>query len=108
MTTLKSREYNDRYPHIRQLSNMPNPVPDERLDLIRCKILRVKCDGDFESARAIDVKRTLMCIESATGIDHRFVTPAQHSEGGDTYIEQQSTSKETLTPGKFRVSWLLL
>ena len=102
------QEYHDRYPHLRQLSDMPDPVPDERLDLTRRKRLRAKCDGDFESARAIDVKRIRTSIESATGLDHRFVTPAQHSEDGDTYTEQQSTSKETLTPGKFRVSWLLL
>ena len=65
-------------------------------------------DIDSDSAGAGDVKRKRMSTESATGIDHRFVTSAQHSEGGDTYTEQQSTSKETLTPGKFRVSWLLL
>ena len=73
--------YHDRYPHLRQLSDMPDPIPDERLDLTRRKRLRAKCDGDFESARANDVKRIRMSIESATGIDHRFVTPAQHSEG---------------------------
>jgi len=75
------QEYHDRYPHLRQLSDMPDPVPDERLDLTRRKRLRAKCDGDFGSARANDVKRIRMSVESATGIDHRFVTPAQHSEG---------------------------
>ena len=102
------QEYHDRYPHLRQLSDMPDPVPDERLDLTRRKRLRAKYDGDFESARARDVKRMRTSIESATGIDHWFVTPAQHNVDGDTYTEQQSTSKKTLTPGKFRVSWLLL
>jgi len=87
------QEYHDRYPHLRQLSDMRDPVPDERLDLTRRKRLRAKCDGDFESARASDVRRIWTSIESATGIDHRFVTPAQHSEDGDTYIERQSTSK---------------
>ena len=87
------QEYHDRYPHLRQLSDMPDPVPDERLDLTHRKRLRAKCDSDFESTRANDVKRIRLSIESATGIDHRFVTPAQHSEDGDTYIERQSTSK---------------
>ena len=75
------QEYHDRYPHLRQLSDMPDPVPDERLDLTRRKRLRAKCDGNYESARAIDVKRIQMSVESATGIDHQLVTPAQHSEG---------------------------
>ena len=75
------QEYHDRYPHLRQLSDMPDPVPDERLDLTGRKQLRAKCGGDFESARANDVKRVQMSIESAAGIDHRFITPAQHSEG---------------------------
>jgi len=75
------QEYHDRYPHLRQLSDMPDPVPDERLDLTKRKRLRAKCDGDFESARANDVKRIQISVESAAGIDHQFVTPAQHSEG---------------------------
>jgi len=75
------QEYHDRYPHLRQLSDMPDPVSDERLDLTRRKQLRAKCGGDFESARANDVKRIQVSIENTTGIDHRFVTPAQHSEG---------------------------
>ena len=65
-------------------------------------------DIDSDSARAGNVKRKQMSTESASGIDHQFVTSAHHSESGGTYTEQQSTSKETLTPGKFRVSWLLL
>ena len=75
------QKYHDRYPHLRQLSDMPDPIPDERLDLTRRKRLRAKCDGDFDSARANDVKRIKMSVEDATGIDHRFVTLAQHSEG---------------------------
>jgi len=75
------QEYHDRYPHLRQLSDLPEPVPDERLDLTRRKRLRAKCDIEFESARANDVKRVQMSIESATGIDHQFVTHAQHNEG---------------------------
>ena len=75
------QQYHDRYPHHRQLRDMPDPVPDERLDLTRRKRLRAKCDGDFNSARAADVKRIRTSIESATGIDRQFVTPAQHSEG---------------------------
>ena len=75
------QEYHDRYPHLRQLSDMPDPVPDERLDLTRRKRLRATCDLDFDSARANDVKRIRKSIEDSTGIDHRFVTPAQHSEG---------------------------
>ena len=88
------QEYHDRYPHLRQLSDMPDPVPDERLDLTRRKRLRVKCDSDFESARANDVKRIQMSIESTTGIDHRFVTPAQHSEGSLilTFLVPESVS----------------
>ena len=73
--------YHSHYPHLRQLSDMPYPIPDERLDLTRRKRLRAKCDGDFDSARACDVKRIRMSVEGATGIDHQFVTPAQHSEG---------------------------
>ena len=42
------QKYLDCYPHLRQLSDMPDPVPDERLDLTRRKRLRAKCDGDFE------------------------------------------------------------
>ena len=75
------QQYHDCYPHLRHLRDMPDPVPDERLDLTRRKRLRAKCDGDFDSARATDVKRVQTSIESATGIDHQFVTPAQHSEG---------------------------
>ena len=75
------QEYHDRYPIDRLLTDMPNPVSDERLDLTRRKRLRAKCDDDFDSARAVDVKRIQTAIESATGIDHQFVTHAQHSEG---------------------------
>ena len=77
------QEYHDRYPISRLLTDMPNPVPDERLDLTRRKRLRVECNGDivFESARASDVKRIRTAIEDATGVDHQFVTHAQHSEG---------------------------
>ena len=75
------QHYHDHYPNNRLLRDMPDPVPDERLDLTRRKRLRAKCDGDFNSARAADVKRIRTSIESATGIDHQFVTPAQHSEG---------------------------
>ena len=77
------QQYHDRYPINRLLTNMPNPVSDERLDLTRRKRLRVECNGDivFESSRAVDVKRIRTAIESATGIDHQFVTHAQHSEG---------------------------
>ena len=77
------QEYHDRYPNNRLLIDMPNPVPDERLDLTRRKRLRVECNGDivFESARAFDVKRIRTAIEDATGIDPQIVTHAQHSEG---------------------------
>ena len=77
------QEYHNQYPIDRLLTDMPNPVSDERLDLTRRKRLRVECNGDivFESARAIDVKRIRTAIEDATGIDHQFVTHAQHSEG---------------------------
>ena len=75
------QEYHNRYPIDRLLTDMPNPVSDERLDQTRRKRLRAKCDDDFDSARAVDVKRIRTAIESATGIDHQFVTPAQHSEG---------------------------
>ena len=77
------QEYHDRYPTSRLLTDMPNPVSDETLDLTRRKRLRVECNGDivFESARAFDVKRIRTAIEDATGIDHQFVTHAQHSEG---------------------------
>ena len=75
------QQYHDRYPINRLLRDMPDPVPDKRLDLTRRKRLRAKCDDDFDGARAIDVKRIRTAIESATGIDHRFVTHAQHSEG---------------------------
>ena len=75
------QQYHDHYPDNRLLRDMPDPVSDERLDLTRRKRLRAKCDGDFDSARATDVKRIRTSIESATGIDHQFVTPAQHGEG---------------------------
>ena len=75
------QQYHDCYPHLRHLRDMPDPVSDERLDLTRRKRLRAKCNGDFDSVRATDVKRIRTSIESATGIDHQFVTPAQHSEG---------------------------
>ena len=75
------QHYHDHYPNNRLLRDMPDPVPDERLDLTRRKRLRAKCDGDFNSARAADAKRIRTSIENATGIDHQFVTPAQHSQG---------------------------
>ena len=75
------QQYHDRYPDFRQLRDMPNPIPDERLDQTRREMLRAKCEGHFDNTRAIDVKRIQTSIEGATGIDHRFVTPAQHSEG---------------------------
>ena len=77
------QEYHDRYPINRLLTNMPNPISDERLDQTRRKRLRVECNGDivFDSARASDVKRIQTAIEDATGIDHQFVTHAQHNEG---------------------------
>ena len=77
------QEYHNRYPMNRLLTDMPNPVSDERLDQTRRKRLWVECNGDivFESARASDVKRIRTAIEDATGIDHQFVTHAQHSEG---------------------------
>ena len=77
------QEYHDQYPINRLLTDMPNPVSDERLDQTRRKRLRVECNGDivFESARAVDVKRIRTAIEDATGIKHQFVTHAQHNEG---------------------------
>ena len=77
------QEYHNRYPNDRLLKDMPNPVSDERLDQTRRKRLRAKCndDYDFDTARTDDVKRIRTAIESATGIDYWFVTPAQHSEG---------------------------
>ena len=72
------QQYHDRYPTNRLLKDMPDPVSDERLDLTRRKRLQLRCDRDFNSARAFDVKRIRTAIESATGIDHQFVTPAQH------------------------------
>ena len=75
------QQYHDRYPNNRLLRDMPEPVPDERLDLTKRKRLRAKCDEDFHSARASDVKRIQTTIQDATGIHHWFVTPAQHSEG---------------------------
>ena len=41
----------------------------------------MECDDDYNSARASDVKRIRTGLESATGIDHQFVTHAQHREG---------------------------
>ena len=75
------QQYHERYPHLRQLRDMPNPISDERLDQTKRKTLRAKCSDDFDNARAVDVKRIQTSIEGAAGIDHRFVTPAQHSEG---------------------------
>ena len=75
------QQYHDRYPLNRLLKDMPDPVSDERLDLTRRKRLRAKCDDDFDSARAVDVKKIQTAIETATGIDQQFVTHAQHSEG---------------------------
>ena len=77
------QQYHERYPIDRLLKDMPNPVSDERLDLTRRKRLRIECNGDivFESARAFDVKRIRTAIEDVTGINHQFVTHAQHSEG---------------------------
>ena len=75
------QQYHDRYPINRLLMDMPDPIADDRLDLTRRKRLRTKCDDDFNNARALDVKRIRTSIEGATGIDHRFVTHAQHSEG---------------------------
>ena len=75
------QQYHDRYPINRLIRDMPDPVLDERLDLTRRKRLRAKCDGDFDSTRAVDVKRIRRFIERATGIDYQLVTPAQHSEG---------------------------
>ena len=77
------QEYHNRYPIERLLTDMPNPVSDERLDRTRCKRLRIECNGDivFESARAVDVKRVRTAIEDATGIDHQFVIHVQHNEG---------------------------
>ena len=75
------QQYHDRYPINRLLRDMPDPVSDERLDLTRRKRLRVECHDDFDSARALDIKRIRTAIESATGINHQFVTHAQHSEG---------------------------
>ena len=77
------QQYHDRYPINRLLRDMPDPVSDERLDLTRRKRLRLECNADIESARVTDIKRIRTAIESATGIDHRFVTPLQHSVGGD-------------------------
>ena len=75
------QQYHDCYPINRLIRDMPDPVSDERLDLTRRKRLRAKCDADFDSVRAADVKRIRRVIEHATGIDYRLVTPAQHSEG---------------------------
>ena len=75
------QQYHERYPIDRPLKDMPNPVSDERLDLTQRKRLRVECDADYSSARANDVKRIRTGLESATGIDHRFITHAQHRKG---------------------------
>ena len=77
------QQYHDRYPINRLLRDMPVPVSDDRLYQTRLKRLRIESSGDiiaFESARAVDVKRIRTAIESATGIDHQFVTHAQHSK----------------------------
>ena len=81
------QEYHDRYPIERLLADMPDPVSDERLDQTRRKRLQVQCTDDivFESARAVDVKKIRTAIENATDIDHKYVTPAQHIEGGGDY-----------------------
>ena len=39
-------------------------------------------NSDFDSAIAADVERVQACIKTATGVDHRFVTALQYSEGG--------------------------
>ena len=75
------QQYHDRYPHLRQLRDMPDPISDERLDLTRRKRLKAKCDLDFDSAKAGDVKRVKTSIEGATGINQQFVTIAQTDEG---------------------------
>jgi len=75
------QQYRDRYPNNRLLRDMPNPLLDKTLDQTRRKRLRIKCKGDFDSARAVDVLKIQVSVESATGIDRCFVTPAQHSEG---------------------------
>ena len=76
-------QYHDRYPINRLLKDMPDPVSDDRLDQTKRKRMRVECSGDidFESATAADVKKIRKSVEGATGIDHHFVTHAQHSEG---------------------------
>ena len=78
------QEYHDRYPINRLVTDMLNPVSDERLDQTRRKRLQVECNGGdiiFDRARAVDVKKIRTAIEDATGIDHQFVTHVQHSEG---------------------------
>ena len=75
------QEYHNCYPINRLLKDMPDPVSDETLDMTRRKRLKAKCDGDFDSVRADGIKKIRTAIESATGIDHRLVTHAQHSEG---------------------------
>ena len=74
------QQYHNRY-STRLLQDMPNPVSDERLDMTRRKRLRPMCESDFDSTRAVNIKRIQTAIESATGIDHQFVTPSQHNEG---------------------------
>ena len=95
------QRYHDRYPINRLLTDMPDPVSDERLHQTRRKSLRVDCgDGDivFESPRAADVKRIQTIIESATGIDHQFVTHVQHSDGGGNYPISES-HRDMADPG---------
>ena len=75
------QQYHDRYPIDRLLTDMPNPVSNERLDQTKRKRLRAKCDDDFDSARASDVRRIQTAVESASGIDQQFMTPAQHNPG---------------------------
>ena len=75
------QQYHDWYSTNRLLQDMPNPVSDERLDMTRRKRLRTMCESDFDSTRAVDIKRNQTAVESATGIDHQFVTSSQHNEG---------------------------
>ena len=74
------QQYHDGYPTNRLLQDMPNPVSDEKLNMTRRKRLKPMCESDFDSTRAVDVKRIQTAIESAFGIDHQVVTPAQHNE----------------------------
>ena len=92
------QQYHDHYPINRLLRDMPDPVSDETLDLTRRRRLRVECDGDFDSARALGIKRVRTATESATGIDHQFVTHAQHSDGGGNYPISES-HRDMADPG---------